>query len=68
VEDIFNRAEGLGIKIDPKQKRLIELQSMLQDACRWRDGLEEAGESTMACDRLIDQIRQEIRAEEDKSR
>jgi hypothetical protein len=66
VEDIFGRAEDLGIKIDSNQKRLIGLQTMLQDAGRWRDSLEEAGESTKATDGLIDQIRQEIRAEEGK--
>jgi hypothetical protein len=68
VEDIFGRAESLGIKIDPNQKRLIELQTLLQDAGGWRESLEEAGESTKATDGLIDQIRTEIRAETGKIR
>ena len=64
MEHILDRAKSLGIKFDEEEKEelehLAELQELLGDAERQRDGLREAGEDTTVHDRVIAKTWDEI--------
>jgi hypothetical protein len=66
LENILGRARSLGIQFDEKEKeeleQLSDLQELLHDTGRERQELEELGEDTTLHDRLIDKIREEIKA------
>jgi hypothetical protein len=66
LKNILGRARSLGIQFDEKEKeeleQLSDLQELLHDTGRERQELEELGEDTTLHDRLIDKIREEIKA------
>jgi hypothetical protein len=66
LENILGRARSLGIQFDEKEneelEQLSDLQELLHDTGRERQELEELGEDTTLHDRLIDKIREEIKA------
>ncbi len=64
MEDILGRAKSLGIKFDEEEKedleRLADLQELVHDAERQREGLREEGEDTTVHDRVIAKTWDEI--------
>ncbi len=62
LDDLFDRARRLGIKInDPRYERACELESLLSDLLNARHSAEQAGQSTMTIGGLIDETEQEIK-------
>jgi KaiC/GvpD/RAD55 family RecA-like ATPase len=67
VDDILGRAKRLGIKFEDEEEKehleqLSALQELLDDAEHQRASLDQDGEETTLHDRVIDKIREEIRA------
>lgn len=70
--DILGRAKSLGIEFAEEEKEdlehLSELQELLHDAEREYEYLGEAGEDTTVHARVINKVREEIRALSEKLR